>query len=210
MKTRLNTFVLPLLAVFALTATVEARPARPARPGVRRTSRTTPRFHGKRVPSTTDLIKRQPRTRRATRGRGKRGRTAPTTPAVHRASIVQTTSTSGKLAIEGFSALKWKTGGLYLAGAGNGQVDFAVEQTGGANVMLECEANPSNEDMLLLLTRPDGTVVTRALDKRGHQFVNFSIPSAPEEFEFSLLMAGGPNDVLSQAWVFYGCAMTLA
>lgn len=119
------------------------------------------------------------------------------------------TSDSGRLSIASFSSLQWKTSGLYLAGASYGQVEFAVKQTGGKHVMLTCEVNPTEEDMLLLLTRADGTKITRTLEKRGHQFVNFSIPSAPEAFEFSLMMAGGPNDVLALAWVFYGCKMEL-
>ena len=206
MKGRATSLTLSLVAAIALASTVDARPTK-RNPS--RTTRTTPRFHGKRVPSSKRLIERQAPPKSRVR-RGRRGRPAPPPPPPpHRASVTQMTSSSGKLAIASFSSLQWKTGGLYLAGASYGQLDFAVKETGGKHVMLTCDVNPSKEDMLLLLTRPDGTTITRALEKRGHQFVNFSIPSAPEAFEFSLQMAGGPNDVLAQAWVFYGCTMEL-
>jgi hypothetical protein len=196
--------LLSAVAVIALSSTADARPR--VRKGVR-SSRATPRFQGKRVPKTTDLVKRDAKTtrsRRAARPDRAGRKKAPT----HVASGSDLKSDSGKLAITKFSAVEWKVGGLYLSTASYGQVDFAVRGTEGKHVTLTCDVNATEKNMSLLLFREDGTMVMKKLET-GHQFVKFSIPTPPEDFDFTLMGSNGVNSIMHHSWILYGCRMEL-
>lgn len=199
MKIRL---LLSALAVVVLSSTADARP----RTGTR-SPRATPRFQGKRVPRTTDLVERDAKTRRS-RLADSRERVGRKKAPSHVAIGSDLKSASGKLAITKFSAVEWKVGGLYLSTASFGQVDFAVRGTGGKHVMLTCDVNATEKNMSLLLLREDGTMAMKKLDP-GHQFIKFSIPNAPEDFDFTLTASNGVNSIMHHSWIFYGCRMDL-
>lgn len=119
-------------------------------------------------------------------------------------------SESGKLAITHFTSLLWQTPGIYLAEAPAGRVDLAVSGVAGKHVMLECQVNPTKKDMVLTLSRDSGPTLQKTLAKKGHQFVSFGLPNAPESFDFSLTVSDPDGGMVSgTSWVFYGCDMEL-
>lgn len=109
-----------------------------------------------------------------------------------------------------FTSLLWQTPGIYLAKSPSGRVDLAISGAAGKHVMLKCQVSPTQQDMVLTLSRDSGPILQKNLSKVGHQYVTFALPNAPESFDFSLAMTGGDAGPASGiSWVFYGCDMEL-